>query len=49
MITPKMVHRRRVDHAGGAIIEKPADLVEHPDQEKLCRQRGDRQVKTLDT
>ena len=40
--------RRRYDHAGRAVVIKPAHLVKQPDQEKLRRQRRDRQIKAFD-
>ena len=40
--------RRRADHARGAVIVEPRELVEHPDQEELRRKRGNREIEALD-
>src|SRR5260221_615220 len=40
--------RRRADHARGAVVKEPREFVEHPDEEELRRQRGDREIESLD-
>ena len=40
--------RRRGDHAGGAVVGPPVELVEHPDEEELRRQGRDREIEALD-
>ena len=45
----KQCPRRRGDGAGRSVVVEPRHPVKQPDQEKLRRQRGDRELESFDT